>query len=194
MRIYEKLLKLKRGVRIQISITFRCNFNCPNCCQKFATGKRPVCNESSLHDWEDFFLNKFPYKIKEVYVSGGEPTLMPYFPELVNWLLTQGYFVKIYTNIKRLNVLLKMKRSRRLKIVTTYYKGHDLNKFLNSYNILKRKYEMIVEEMGSKTLTFSKLKREETRNDNNNLAKVCIRIDPAIKLHLNCDELFRENQ
>ena len=51
-----------------------------------------------LEKWKEFLtdlntnLKHGGTKIKEIILSGGEPTLLSYFVELSNWILDQGWY------------------------------------------------------------------------------------------------------
>ena len=117
---YGLLKRLHRGVRISLSITYRCNLKCPYCSLTMPAGKMPRAKESSLKEIQGA-VEKFPYKIREVFVSGGAPELHPDFVELVNWLLDKKYFVHLFTNLMFPEVLLNIKKTKRFLITASYH-------------------------------------------------------------------------
>jgi len=191
MKLYWKLKKLKKGVVIQISLTMRCNYNCPYCLQKYVEGKMPVFKEVGFLSWVRFF-KRFPCKIKEVYVSGGEPTMHNDFVRIVKWLLSQGYFVNIFTNLSKPDVLLQVPRCHRVKIQSTYHHAVKRELFERNYNLLKNKYQVNVDEIDYKILPYSVVKRMEPIQNNDNYDIKCLRISPNLRININCYELISQ--
>lgn len=144
---YGLLKKFKTGERIQCFLTFRCNLDCGYCTLKFADGEMPVSDELTLDEWKEILSNQFPRPIKEVVISGGEPMLMPYFSELVNYLLDRNIFVCIYSNLLTSNGL-KVNPSVRYRIHATYHKSANLKHFKRNLAIYRQKYRVNVDEIG----------------------------------------------
>jgi hypothetical protein len=168
MKFYGKTLWFKRGVTVQISLLYACNLACSYCTLEMPTGIRPTAKQSTLDEWKEFIKN-FPVKIKEVYVSGGEPTLIKWLPELCNWLLDEGYHVSVFTDLYDPQLLLKVKNSYRFQIISTFHHdweekliSHHLTEekqFKYSYSLLKNAgYRIEVDEIGYKVLPYSRLK------------------------------------
>jgi hypothetical protein len=100
IELYGKSLWFKRGLMINVYLTLRCNLNCPDCCVQ---ANRTPCPESTPAEWYEFF-ERFPERIKEVSLSGGEPHLYPAFPEVANWLLEHGIHVSLATNLHNIRL------------------------------------------------------------------------------------------
>ncbi len=156
MSLYGKTLLFKRGITIQISLLYECNLKCTYCSLEMPTGKRPKAKRVGLDEWKQFIKN-FPQKIKEVYVSGGEPTLVKYLPELVNWLIGEGYHVILFTDLFNPDLILKIKKSYKFKIQSTYHHSDSISRFDNAVKKLKG-YKLEVDEIGSQLLPYSKVK------------------------------------
>ena len=107
--------RLRRGDSLLLFLTFRCTLHCDYCALKYIDGKYPKSSEITLSDWKRI-VKSFPRKIREVKITGGEPMIMPYFTELVNWLVDEGYFVLVITN---LSIKRNIKISDRLLISAT---------------------------------------------------------------------------
>lgn len=191
MKTYWKTLLLRRGVMIQISLTMRCNYDCDYCTQKFIEKERVQHKEVGFISWIKF-LKRFPYKIKEVYVSGGEPTLHKDFVRIVKYLLSCGYHVKIFTNLSNPEVIKEIPPSRKLMITTTLHNHIEVKDFEKTYNDLKD-YQIKVDEIGNtKRFKHSILKPKLTQDVNKNFDIICLRISPNLRININCFDLLRQ--
>jgi organic radical activating enzyme len=179
MKLYGKTLRFKRGIFLNLFLTFRCTLKCDYCILKLPTKIYPKSKEVGLDVWKDLISN-FSLKIKEVSVSGGEPTLYPYFAEFVNWLLDKGYHVKIYSNLTNPSPINDIKKSYRLIINAT---NHKHKAFLGNY--LEMKHRVNVIELGERTLSFS---RVNPILDKPNKIKGLV-VGPDTKLFQNCAEM-----
>ena len=117
---YGLLRRLRRGVRLSIALTYRCNLNCSYCSTKIATGKTPVAKESTLAELQEF-ITKFPYPIQEIRLTGVAPELHKYFVSFVNWSLDKGIFVQVVTNLLFDDELRKLNQTSRLMLCATYH-------------------------------------------------------------------------
>lgn len=80
------------------NITFQCNFRCPACTyllkdKKAFDGKKYI----SLEDF-NLVLDKFGKNIRQVTLSGGEPTLHPQFAEIVRSVKKRNFRLEMPTN------------------------------------------------------------------------------------------------
>jgi organic radical activating enzyme len=99
-------------------------------------GIKPSSKTITLDGWKEI-INAFPIKIKEVFISGGEPTLISWLPDLCNWLLDKGYHVTVFTNLHIPIFLIRVKRSRRFQIYATFHQEQDdMDSFTGAYNEL----------------------------------------------------------
>jgi len=189
---------IKPGVLIQISLTFRCMLNCTYCCQAFLLGNRPKVKETNFLGWVRWF-KRFPYKIKEIYVSGGEPTLHPDFVKIVSYLLSQGYFVKVFTNLMLPDKLIEIPKCYRFSIKTTYHHSQLLSKFNKNYQKVNKKHSIYVDEIESpQCLSYSILQNlltgEGNRADGEDFYDIaCLRISPDLHININCYELVSDH-
>lgn len=185
--------RFKRGITITMILTYKCNLDCFYCTNKLPTGKRPKAKESTI-DQLKIFINTFPYKIREVHISGGSPELHPNFNGFVNWLLEEKYFVKVFTNLNKHHLLYGLKWSNRLMLVATFHHSDNYNRFNKVYKVLKKVMRVELEEIqdGEPQYYFeSRFKPLETaeilKQDNK-----MIRVSPDLKLYTNCYELFNQ--
>jgi len=188
MKLYNKIKRLKRGITVQISLTFRCNYRCSYCSQKFNGGNIEK-KETNFLGWVRWF-KRFPYKIREVYVSGGEPTMHPDFVRITTWLLNQGYCVKVFSNLSNPWGLLQLPTSKRLIIKATYHHHIPESVFKYYYDAISHKHRVEVDEIGNeKILPFTKLHPMQTRTSNDYYDVTMLRISPDLTINLNCYEL-----
>jgi organic radical activating enzyme len=183
-KIYGKTLSLKRGCSITLMLCYNCTLSCDYCCLKIASGKYPVSKMSTFDEWKEL-INRWPVKIKEVILSGGEPTLMPYFAELANWLLDKGYHVKVYSNLTNPKPYQDVRNSYRFIITATYHHSYDINKFI--VNLSSIKHRIDVHEIDSRMLPFSKVK--ELVTDKWKVETRYFRVNPARKIFIGCYDL-----
>jgi len=204
---YGLMKRFKRGVRISIALTFKCNLKCPYCVVEMPTGKLPVAKESTLDELKHF-ITSFPYKLREIKLTGGSPELHPGFVEFANWLLDEGYFVTIFTNLLHYSKLSQLKRTYRLMFISTYHHSADPKKYLLNYIDLCRIYRIRVEEIadapysdlwhedlklvmktGVKLLPYSHLKNligEKEMREN----KVMLRVSPDLQIFSTCYNVY----
>ena len=189
-RPYYKLLRLHRGISMGIYLTWKCNFNCSYCPVPVSDYFDP--NEWTFGHWLNF-LKTFPVKIKEVALSGGEPTLRPGIVEFVNKLLDAGYFVTIYSNLSRPDVLNEIRTSPRLIILTNYHNEFiSKEKFLA--NVGKMKHQLQVGEFKKLTNISGKIRDVYLISESKRKAMMDIiyqnnlKITPKGRLVLSCYE------
>ena len=124
-------------------------------------GRRPKSKESTLEDWKDY-VRTFPKKLKQIVICGGEPTLVSYLADLVNWILDEGYHCYVLTNLYKPEAFDGIKNSYRFKIQATYHHCSSRVDFLVAYRrLIFERYRVDVDEIDDglpKELDFSKLK------------------------------------
>jgi organic radical activating enzyme len=186
IKLYGKTLLLRRGVTLNIFLDYKCTLSCEYCCLKLPSGHYPNLETSTLDEWEEF-INRWPTKIKEVTISGGEPAMISYLPDLANWLLEKGYHVKVFSNLTIPEPFEKIKNNYRFIITSTYHRGFKQDKYLENY--LKIKQRIDVHEIGIKTLPFSKLKPMIT--DERDIERESFRINPKRQIFIGCYDLLK---
>jgi organic radical activating enzyme len=188
---------LRPGINITIIPSYACNFNCVYCTRD-QLGETPKAKVKSFDDWKDFLLKlnasliASGSKLKSVVVNGGEPTLLPYFVELCNWMLDQGWMVNILTNLSRPVPLVELKQSPRLIIHASYHHGYiDQKDFNRNWRYVDYYHRVEVKELGERKLegghkktslcpisTFPKIVEPITN----------LRFDPNQQLYFTCLE------
>jgi len=188
---YGIMKRFKGGIKLCLVLTFKCNLKCPYCTVDIPIGERPDIKEKSIDEWKNF-IKTFPLKIREFRITGGSPEMYPYFSELINWLLDQGYFVMVYTNLLHLNKLQQLRKTYRLFLGSTYHHCSSQKQFDKNYQILKQDYRITVEEIKdhiSKCLPYSKLKNIIVDKDEMKENKEIIRVRPDLTMVTNCYEI-----
>ena len=115
--------RLRRGDSLLLFLTFRCTLQCEYCALKYIDGIYPTSKEIQISEWKRI-VKSFPRRIREIKITGGEPMIMPYFSEFVNWLIDEGYFVIVFSN---LTVKKDIKKSNKLLIISTNHKVGNFN-------------------------------------------------------------------
>lgn len=173
---YSLLHRLKRGVSISISPTFRCNYHCDYCTLHIASVNPRKTKESTLDEWIRF-IDNFPLKLKEVHITGGEPTLMPYLNALVVELINRKILVTVFTNLSR---TITAPPSPFLRIQASYHRAQvylpDFQKELST--LKKRGYQITVDEIGQASMKGTDVKPELKTVEDLNTVKPRIRIAP----------------
>lgn len=163
MKWYGKTLRLRRGCSVAINLTYRCNFHCHYCNMILVTGNVPKVQKEMSMDYWQFFLRAFPVKVKEVFISGGEPTLIPWMPTFVTWLLEQGYHVTVFSNLFQYLNFFEIKPHYRFQISATYHHQDSKERFEIAYQALERRgFRLNVDEISDdkpKVFPHSRLKR-----------------------------------
>jgi organic radical activating enzyme len=134
-----------RGAWITLTINTSCNLRCKDCPLWIGNEEFPQWKQYGIDDWKNF-VSKFPEWVSLYSICGGEPSLVKWLAEFVNWLLERGHHVAIYSNLFNVDELLKMKKSKRITIHATYHHQDDKKEFIKAYNLLKDKYRVTVYE------------------------------------------------
>lgn len=186
--------RLRRGHRFSMSLTFRCNISCPYCTTKKSTGKFPInYTEKTLEDYKEF-IDKYPYRIQEISVTGGSPELHSDFVEIVKYILSKGIYVSVFTNLMHPDILELLPKSRRLIFNASYHHYKDwfqmsVNDYTLNYDLLKKNYRVVVHEIDKQYLPYSKLSQYQTDSEVKG-KDVCLRVNPELKIKINCWDLI----
>ena len=140
-------------------LTTRCNLKCEDYCPMFkVNGERPVYDECSVDEWKTFIEN-YPNHIEEVFLSGGETSLYPNVSELVNWMVSKGIYVCIFSNLWKPEAFLGLKKSYRLVLYPTYHVLDSPVRFDHAYRMLKDRITVIpIEFSNPPVLPYTKFK------------------------------------
>lgn len=112
-----------------LAICYFCNENCSFCpCSKREKSDKMITPIQELKNAVDTFIEK---GIKEVTISGGEPTLHPDFIELIKYLQTKDISITILSNSERFsekNFIEKLNANvdiRQLRVITTIHSENE---------------------------------------------------------------------
>lgn len=116
-----------RGIEVAMVVTTRCNLHCNYCPMFYGKeqkwdGKYPRYEECTLEEWKEWF-ERFPFWISQVYITGGEPTLISWIGELVNWLVDRGHHVIMFSNLRNPEPLYVIKKSFRFVYYPTFHQN-----------------------------------------------------------------------
>lgn len=127
-----------RGIDTVLILTGRCNLHCDYCPMFLDNPKYPFkkTDESTLGEWKEFF-ERFPEWISQIFISGGEPSLIPYVSDLANWLVERGHHVCILSNLYKVENLMGLKKHWRLVAFPTYHHSDDPERYKKAYEQLK---------------------------------------------------------
>lgn len=140
--------RLKRGNKLMLFLNYKCNLNCSYCSLGYI-GKRVESTEIGLEEWK-YIIRNFPIRLREIRISGGEPMLMPYYSELINWLLDRGLYVMVFTNLSV--VKLDVKKTDRLIYAATYHKGMDKDKWSRNFSTYRKHYTINAHQIQDETI------------------------------------------
>lgn len=209
-RLQNKLTSSKGG-RLHIALTFRCNLSCPYCVNHLQEGRKPKTAEKPFEYWKDYILS-WTEPLNEIKITGGSPEAHPDFIKIINWILSRGTCVTIYTNLHYFKQLNSLRPSPKLMLVATYHHCMDRYEFEVNYFMLREKYRIDVKEIddsdeflgsyhptaiekykgSSKLLSYSRLTPLETQDEHQaskNQTKM-LRVGPSGKVYLTCYETF----
>lgn len=82
---------------MHIYLTNKCNLRCIHC---YMNAGKPLENELSMEDWQEILSGFIEYGGKELSISGGEPFLVPFLPNLIEWVKEKksSLYIKLLTN------------------------------------------------------------------------------------------------
>lgn len=202
MKFYKKTLNLvkskgnflTKGIYLTIILTDKCPLMCPYCPMTLRGRKRANHAECSIDEWKKFIENQFHW-ISQINISGGEPSLVPWMPEFVNWLVDRGHHVSIYSNLWKPKILSRLKKSFKLQIVSDFHHSDNLERFLKSYNQLKDKVRINVEEIEKpQQILFSTFVDKFTDEELENFNSIHVAPDsPRTKrYYMGCEPIYAE--
>jgi organic radical activating enzyme len=187
IKLYWKTLIFKRGFNLAIFLTYKCNLGCSYCILKIPTGNYPHSEISTLEQWMEL-INRWPVRIKEIYLSGREAVLHPQFVEITNWFLGKGYHIKVFSNLMDIDKFRQIIKIHRFMITATYHHNCDKNKFMSNYNELTKRFRIDVHELGYKILPFSKLMPLVYNSDL--IPREYFRISPDRQIYIGCYDII----
>lgn len=197
-----------RGGQLVAVITTRCTILCLEYCPMFAQDdslkdgeykKYPRYEISTLDEWKKYFEN-FPHWLSQIYISGGEPTLVPYLSDLINWLVDRGHHVCLFSNLAVPETLFGVKKHWRFVCVATFHSGDGSkrydkkDRFMSAIKKLDGRFRIICQELEDEhKLKISKHKTfysNEWFMNTNTLLHVAPDAPRTGKLYLGCVRLY----
>ncbi len=156
-----------------------------------------------LDEWK-WFLRRYDKAtsenggLREVFLSGGEPTTLPYFIELCHWILFEKrWHLVIFTNLSTYK-LLDVKPSVLLRIEATLHSHVNPVVFDKIYRVINKVHRVEVVEFivpgKEKILPYSRTKRclgEEEAMTTNKLS-TSIRVASDLSIHLTCWDAYKK--
>lgn len=85
--------------RMDLAITYRCNNDCAHC----YNARQRDFPELNLDDWKSILDHLWEIGIPHIVFTGGEPTLSPFLPALIEHAQKNGQITGINTNGRRLH-------------------------------------------------------------------------------------------
>lgn len=92
--------------RMDLALTYGCNNCCEHCYNEPERGR----NQLSLDEWKMVLDKLNEIAVPHVIFTGGEPTLVPYLPDLIDYADTLGMVTGLNTNGRRLKDAAFVKR------------------------------------------------------------------------------------
>jgi organic radical activating enzyme len=120
-----------------------------------------------MEEWQEF-IEGYPEWISLIAICGGEPTLITWMPNFVNWLLDRGHHVIVYSNLWKPWYFTMIKKSFRFYIQATFHHTDKAERFTEAYNyLIELGYKVEAFELNNepKILSFTKPKKFITVDD-----------------------------
>jgi len=151
--------RLRRGIRLKIFLTFKCTLDCYYCGNKLGGDTKPKDRgNKTWQEWKEYIM-EYPEQINEVFLTGGEPTILLGFQHLVNWLTENDYLVTVYTNLTNHRKWASVNKSSNIRIQATFHGRVDnIHRFMMAYKEVSKRHRVDVEEIAENRLPFSKRK------------------------------------
>jgi organic radical activating enzyme len=116
----------------------------------------PLSKEISIDRWMTIIYRL--YGVREIVLTGGEPMLYSFFPELCNFILDQGYFLMVFSNLQSKKGL-QVKPHKNYMIYASHHlelteKGEQT--WQNNYKLYAERYNVRVDQLGKDKKVLSK--------------------------------------
>ena len=120
-------------------------------------GKPKEYEECTFEEWK-VFMERYPYWISQVIVTGGEPSLYKEVAPLTNWLIERGHHVIVFTNLWRTENFQSIKPHWRLLFMPTFHKGQDkIERFKKALTTLEG-YQVDSQQLFENEHNFGRIK------------------------------------
>lgn len=193
-----KFLLFGKGRRATIVTTTTCNLHC-GYCPMFIYGKVKRYDISTLEEWQTWF-KRFPIKLNLIFVSGGEPSIYPHIVPLVNWLISEGYQVIIFTNLFKAEKFIGINPHWRLLFMPTYHdvKGNNRERFDSGLELLNQKgFQVSSQQLFENTGNFWRVKEFFTadwfKNEDNGF-QFAPDTPRSLKTFIGCVNLYKDDK
>jgi len=186
-----------RGCILCVALTTRCNLHCDYCPMFYSSNKYPKFEESTLEEWKKYF-EEYPYWLSQIFLTGGEPTKMPYLAELTNWLVDRGHHVLIFSNLYNPENLIGIKKSFKFILLATLQAEDDAERYKKVLSYLRSntKFRIISQEMEDEHRLKDSVHKDKFTvdwfNNINKLTHVPPDAPRSKKQYLGCIALYRD--
>jgi organic radical activating enzyme len=145
----------------------------------------------TLEGWTSLFQRLPRVRFREVIICGGEPTLVPFVPDLANWLLRRGYHVMMLTNLANPETILGVGQSYRFKVLATYHTCDDVLRFHRAWQKVRDIHETEVKELKlPKIFSFSKMSKLMNAKE---IDSPEFQVAPdAVRCYISCYDLYAD--
>lgn len=193
-----KFLFRGSGSRATLITTTVCNLHC-DYCPMFIYGEVKRYNISTVKEWQKWF-KRFPINLSLIFVSGGEPTIYPHIVPLVNWLISEGYHIIIFTNLFKAENFVGIKPNWRLLFMPTYHdvKGNNQRRFNKGLKLLKEnKFQVSSQQIFENTGNYWRIKEfftEDWFKDEDNGFQFAPDTPKTLQVWSGCVNMYRDKQ
>jgi len=150
-----------KGINAAINLTTRCPLRC-GYCPMYIYGEPRKYEESTFEEWK-VFIERFPYWISQVIISGGEPSLYKEVAPLTNWLIERGHHVIMFTNLWNVKNYEGIKPHWRLLFMPTFHKGDNYERYSKALKKID-KYQIDSQQVLENEHNFGRIKEFFTLN------------------------------
>jgi len=191
---------LTKGINLTAILLHYCPLDCPYCPNLEATKRHVRGNHKTctLEEWKQFF-ETFPHFPSLVNLSGGEPSMLSWISDLANWLTDRGSHVIIYTMLWKPENLMRLKKSAKMELSSTYHHTDSKERFLKAYNMLKDRVRVTARELSHEkdfVFDFTQSKRFCDQEEHKRYNQIHLAPDTprTKKLYIGCHPIYHEGE
>ncbi len=185
---------IQKGIRVSILPSYACNYSCSYCGRQMDAN--PKAKLKTLEEWKRYLIDldkTFKLdrsRIKEIILTGGEPTILPYFTELCEFILDR-WLLTVYTNLSNIHKLRHIRQSTRLIVHATFHPDEANSRLFNHrWKTLDKIHRVVVDEIGERKLSYpykkTRLKPMVKTADEFKDKLATLRVDPNHAAYLYC--------